>query len=55
MKYVGMPMGMWALFGKSFQRQLGPSFGCDSAVAKAIAQKAKPRYREIIAWPRPAG
>ena len=49
MKYVGMPMGMWALFGKSFQRQLGPSFGCDSAAAKAIARKAKPRYREIIA------
>ena len=49
MKYAGMPMGMWALFGKSFQTQLTAVFGYDAATARAVAQKAKPKYREIIA------
>ena len=49
MKYAGMPMGMWALFGKSFERQLGTVFGYDKAEAAAIARRAKPKYREIIA------
>ena len=49
MKYMGMPMGMWILFGKSFQTQLTAVFGYDAAAAREIARKAKPKYREIIA------
>lgn len=49
MKYSGMPMGMWALFAGSFRKQLTAVFGCDAATAKAVAKKAKPKYREIIA------
>ena len=48
MKYMGMPLGMWALFAKSFRRQLTAVFGYDDAVARAIAEKAKPKYKEII-------
>ena len=49
MKYAGMPMGMWMLFGKSFQTQLTAVFGYDAATARAVARKAKPKYRENIA------
>ena len=48
MKYAGMPMGMWMLFGKLFQTQLTAVFGYDAATARAVARKAKPKYREII-------
>ena len=48
MKYLGMPMGMWALFAGSFQKQLTAVFGYDTGTAKAITKKAKPKYREII-------
>lgn len=48
MKYVGMPMGMWSLFKKSFCRQLTAAFGYDTSAAKAITKKAKPKYKEII-------
>ena len=48
MKYMGMPLGMWALFAKSFRRQLTAVFGYDAAVAREIAEKAKPKYKEII-------
>ena len=41
MKYMGMPMGMWALFAGSFQKQLTAVFGYDTDTAKAIAKKAK--------------
>ena len=35
MKYMGMPMGMWALFAKSFRQQLTAVFGYDAdAVAR---------------------
>ena len=49
MKYAGMPWGMWALFARSFQRQLTAVFGYDANTAKAVMQKAKPKYRELIA------
>ena len=49
MKYFGMPMGMWAMFAGSFRRQLTAVLGYDSAAAKAITRRAKPKYREIIA------
>ena len=48
MKYVGMPMGMWALFARSFRVHLTTVFGYDAATARTIAQKAKPKYRKII-------
>ena len=49
MKYIGMPMGMWVLFGKSFERNLITGCGLDRDTAKMTAAKAKPRYKEIIA------
>ena len=36
MKYMGMPMGMWALFAGSFQKQLIAVLGYDADTAKAI-------------------
>ena len=48
MKYIGMPWGMWALFSNSFRKQLSAVFGYDAAVARKIAQKAKPEYKRII-------
>lgn len=41
MKYFGMPMGMWALFGKSFERNLCATFGLGENTAKAVKKKAK--------------
>ena len=49
MKYIGMPMGMWALFAGSFQKQLTAVFGYGTNTAKAITKKAKPKYKAIIA------
>ena len=49
MKYVGMPTAMWALFVKSFQRQLTAVLGYDTDTAREITRKAKPKYREILA------
>ena len=46
--YSGMHFGMWALFAPSFRKQLTAVFGYDTGTAKAITQKAKPKYREII-------
>ncbi len=48
MKYAGMPLGMWLLYGKSFRAQLVSVLGFTEREAKEIAEKAKPRYREII-------
>lgn len=48
MKYIGMPMGMWALFAGSFRRQLTAVLGYDAAAAKTITRNAKGRYREIL-------
>ncbi len=48
MKYIGMPMGMWALFAGSFRKQLTAVFGYDAAAAKTVTKKAKPKYKEII-------
>ncbi len=49
MKYMGMPMGMWVLFEKSFRAQLRETLGYDADAAKAITAKAKGKYKEIIA------
>ena len=39
MKYMGMPMGMWALFAGSFQKQWTAVFGYDADAAQAITKK----------------
>ena len=49
MKYMGMPMAMWALFVKSFQTQLTAALGYDAGTAREITQKAKAKYRKLIA------
>ena len=48
MTYSGMPFGMWMMFAGSFQKQLTAVFGYDTDTAKAIAKKAKPKYKAII-------
>ena len=49
MRYSGMPIGMWAMFVKSFQAQLTAVLGYDTPTARAITRKAKAKYRELIA------
>ena len=49
MNYLGMPAGMWALFAASFEKNMVSVLGLDPTAAGAIAKKAKPKYREIIA------
>ena len=49
MRWNGMPMAMWAVFVKSFEKQLTEVLGYDTKVAKQIKKTAKPRYKEIIA------
>ena len=48
MKYAGMPLGMWALFARSFRTQLTAVLGYDEGTARSIARVARPRYQEII-------
>ena len=48
MKYIGMPLGMWLLYRKSFRERLVSVLGYSAREAKEITEKAKPRYREII-------
>lgn len=49
MKYVGMPLAMWLLFGRSFEKNLTAVFGMTQADAKSTMVKAKKKYKEIIA------
>ena len=49
MRYIGMPMGMWVLFGKSFHDHLVSVLGYSQKEADRITAAAKPKYREIIA------
>lgn len=48
MKYMGMPLGMWVLFQKSFCENLTTIFDLDISQAKVIIKKAKIRYKEIL-------
>ena len=48
MKYAGMPFGMWALFGTSFERNLITVFELDGDASKVVPSKAKQKYKEII-------
>lgn len=47
MKYMGMPMGMWALFAGSFQKQLTAVFGYDSDTAKGIAKTQSQNTKQL--------
>ncbi|MBR4473422.1 MAG: L-2-amino-thiazoline-4-carboxylic acid hydrolase [Oscillospiraceae bacterium] len=49
MKYAGMPMGMWALFHRSFREKLVSVCGFSQTAAAETEKKALPRYKEIIA------
>ena len=49
MKYAGMPMGMWALFHRSFRDRMVSVIGTNEAEAKETERRAKQRYKEIIA------
>ena len=49
MKYIGMPMGMWVLFRRSFRKKMVSVLGYDERRAARITREAKPRYRKIIA------
>lgn len=49
MRWMGIPMAMWAVFVKSFRTQLTAVLGYDADTAREITRKAKPRYKEIIA------
>ena len=42
MRWMGMPMAMWAVFARSFQTQLTAVLGYDAATAKQITKTAKP-------------
>ena len=48
MKYTGMPMGMWALFHRSFREKLVSVLGYSQSAAAETEKKALPRYKEII-------
>ena len=48
MRWMGIPMAMWAMFAKSFQAQLTEVLGYDPNTAREIAQRAKLRYKEIV-------
>lgn len=49
MRWNGMPMAMWAVFAKSFEKQLTEVFGYGAKTAKVIRKTAKLKYKEIIA------
>jgi len=49
MKYIGMPLGMWLLFKRSFRGSLISVLGHSEQEADAIASSARLKYREIIA------
>ena len=48
MKYIGIPLGMWVLFEKSFRKNLVSEFGYNKITAKQILKNAKSRYKSII-------
>ena len=48
MKYMGMPLGMWLLYRRSFREHLVSVLGYTPREAKEITEKAEPKYREII-------
>ena len=49
MRYIGLPLGMWVLFQKSFRQNLITVLGYDASTAGQITASAKPKYKSIIA------
>ena len=49
MRYVGMPLGMWLLFHRSFRRRMVTVLGFSEKEARETERKAKQRYKAIIA------
>ncbi len=48
MKYLGMPMGMWALFRKSFKKNLVSVLGLSAEEASKVTDRARREYKKII-------
>lgn len=48
MQYTGMPVCMWMIFRKSFQKALISDLGYDPSSANRIRAAAKSKYRDII-------
>ena len=48
MKYIGMPLGIWLFFRKSFQRNLIAVFELTPTEAQAVMVESKGKYKEII-------
>ena len=48
MRYIGMPLGMWFLFKKSFCNNLVLVLGMTPAEAKRVTKQAKSDYKRII-------
>ena len=48
MKYTGMPMGMWLIFNKSFQKNLTEVLKFDTKESRIITAAAKKKYKELI-------
>ena len=48
MKYIGMPLGIWLFFKKSFQRNLIAVFELTPTEAQAVMVESKGKYKEII-------
>ena len=51
MKYIGMPLGIWLFFKKSFQRNLIAVFELTPTEAQAVMVESKEKYKEIIRHP----
>ena len=49
MQYIGMPLGMWMLYKRSFRTHLQTTLGCTKQEAKAVTKEAKPIYKQILA------
>ena len=49
MRYLGIPLGLWALFAGSFRRGLRTELGLDAASARTVTSRAGGRYRRIVA------
>ena len=47
MKYFGMPLGMWALFSKSYRNNLD-IFNIDEKEGKVVTKSSKKMYKDII-------
>ena len=48
MKYIGMPLGIWLFFRKSFQWNLTAVFELTPTEAQAVMVESKGKYKEII-------